>query len=69
MKNTIFKSFKFTFSLMLTVMLCLSFSTITNAASVKVIPVKYTISADITGDGIADKILISTTMDDDFRIK
>ena len=31
MKNTIFKSFKFTFSLMLTVMLCLSFSTITNA--------------------------------------
>ena len=35
MKNTIFKSFKFTFSLMLTVMLCLSFSTITNAASVK----------------------------------
>ena len=40
MKNTIFKSFKFTFSLMLTVMLCLSFSTITNAASVKDIPVK-----------------------------
>lgn len=51
MKNTIFKSFKFTFSLMLTVMLCLSFSTITNAASVKDIPVKKTISADITGDG------------------
>ena len=69
MKNTIFKSFKFTFSLMLTVMLCLSFSTITNAASVKDIPVKKTISADITGDGKADKILITTTMDDDFRIK
>ena len=69
MKNTIFKSFKFTFSLMLTVMLCLSFSTITNAASVKDIPVKKTISADITGDGKADKILITTTMDDDFRVK
>ena len=69
MKNTIFKSFKFTFSLMLTVMLCLSFSTITNAASVKDIPVKKTISADITGDRKADKILITTTMDDDFRVK
>lgn len=69
MKNTIFKSFKFTFSLMLTVMICLSFSTIANAASVKDIPVKKTISADITGDGKADKILITTTMDDDFRVK
>ena len=58
MKNTIFKSFKFTFSLMLTVMLCLSFSTITNAASVKDIPVKKTISADITGgENKADSML------------
>ena len=69
MKNTIFKSFKVTFSLALAVMMCLSFSTIAKAASVKNVPVKKTISADITGDGKADKILITTMMDKDFRVK
>lgn len=63
MKNTIFKPFKIIFSFALTFVMCLSFSNITNAASVRTVPVKKTISADITGDGKADKILITTTMD------
>ena len=69
MKNTILKSFKVTFSLILTVMICLSFPTVINAASVKDIPLKKTISADITGDGKTDKIRIITTMDKDFCVK
>lgn len=63
MTNTIFKPFKIIFSFALTFIMCLSFSNITNAASVRTIPVRKTISADITGDGKADKILITTTMD------
>ena len=69
MKNAIFKLFKVTFSFVFTVILCLSFSTLTNAASVKNIPIKKTISADITGDGKADKILITTSTDKDYYIK
>lgn len=69
MKNTLLKSFKALFSLALVFMMCLSFSTMTDAASVKNIPVKKTISADITGDGKADKILISTTADSDSYVK
>lgn len=63
MKNSIFKPFKIIFSLALTFMMCLSFSNITNAASIRNVPVRKTISADITGDGKADKILITTTTD------
>lgn len=63
MKNTLLKSLKVSLSLALVFMMCLSFSTTTKAASVKNIPVKKTISADITGDGKADQILIQTTMD------
>ena len=40
-----------------------------NAASVKNIPVKKILSADITGDGKADKILITTSIDKDCFIK
>lgn len=69
MKNTLLKSFKVSFSLALVFMMCLSFSTMTNAASVKNIPVKKTISADITGDGKADTILISTTSNTDSYVK
>lgn len=68
-KNILLKSFKSLFSLALVFMMCLSFSTMTNAASVKNIPVKKTISADITGDGKADKILISTTNNSDSYVK
>lgn len=63
MKNTLLKSLKVSLSFALAFMICLSFSTMTQAASVKNIPVKKTISADITGDGKADQILIQTTMD------
>lgn len=63
MKNIIFKPFKIIFSFAVTFIMCLSFSNITNAASVRTVPVKKTISADITGDEKADKILITTTMD------
>lgn len=69
MKNAIFKLFKVTFSFIFTLIMCLSFSTLTNAASVKNIPIKKTISADITGDGKADKILITTRVDKDYYIK
>lgn len=62
MKNTLLKSLKVSLSLALVFMMCLSFSTTTKAASVKNIPVKKTISTDITGDGKADQILIKTTM-------
>ena len=72
MKNTIFKSFKFTFSIVHDTWVEFSFiisSSPVIKSQVKDIPVKKTISADITGDGKADKILITTTMDDDFRVK
>lgn len=69
MKNTFLKSFKALFSLALIFIMCLSFSTMTNAASVKNIPVKKTIFADITGDGKSDKILISTTNNSDSYVK
>lgn len=62
MKNTLLKSLKVSLSLAFVFMMCLSFSTTTKAASVKNIPVKKTISTDITGDGKADQILIQTTM-------
>ena len=62
MKNAIFKLFKVTFPFALAFMMCLPFSMTLNAASVKNIPVKKTISTDITGDGKADQILIQTTM-------
>ena len=44
-------------------MMCLPFSMTLNAASVKNIPVKKILSADITGDGKADKVLITTSID------
>lgn len=69
MKNTFLKSFKALFSMALVFIMCLSFSTMTDAASVKNIPVKKTVSADITGDGKADKILISTTSNSDSYVK
>lgn len=49
--------------------MCLSFSTMTHAASVKTISMKKIMSADITGDGKADKILITSTKDKDACIK
>ena len=61
MKNAVFKLFKVTFPFALAFMMCLPFSTTLNAASVKNIPVKKTLSADITGDGKSDKILITTS--------
>ncbi len=51
MKNAIFKLFKVTFPFALAFMMCLPFSMTLNAASVKNIPVKKILSADITGDG------------------
>lgn len=69
MKNAIFKLFKVTFPFALAFMMCLPFSVTLNAASVKNIPVKKILSADITGDGKADKILITTSMDKDCFIK
>lgn len=69
MKSTLLKLFKVTCSLALAFMMCLSFSTMTKAASVKDVPVKKTLSADITGDGKADKIRITTSMDKDSRVK
>ena len=69
MKNAIFKLFKVTFPFALAFMMCLPFSMTLNAASVKNIPVKKILSADITGDGKADKILITTSMDKDCLIK
>ena len=51
MKNAIFKLFKVTFPFALAFMMCLPFSMTLNAASVKNIPVKKTLFADITGDG------------------
>ena len=50
MKNAIFKLFKVTFPFALAFMMCLPFSMTLNAASVKNIPVKKILSADITGD-------------------
>lgn len=69
MKNTLSKLSKVTFSFAVIFMMCLSFSVMTKAASVKNIPVKKTISADITGDGKNDKILIKTTMDKDSQVQ
>lgn len=69
MKNAVFKLFKVTFPFALAFMMCLPFSTTLNAASVKNIPVKKTLSADITGDGKSDKIFITTSMDKDCFIK
>ena len=48
MKNAIFKLFKVTFPFALAFMMCLPFSMTLNAASVKNIPVKKILSADIT---------------------
>ena len=69
MKNAIFKLFKVTFPFALAFMMCLPFSMILNAASVKNIPVMKIFSVDITGDGKADKILITTSMDKDCFLK
>lgn len=63
MKNTLLKPAKVFLSFAIILMMCLSFSTMTDAASVKNIPVKKSFSADITGDGKADQILIQTTLD------
>ena len=72
MKNTMFKSFQIVFLFALVVMMCLSFSSITNAASaksVKDISIKNIFSADVTGDGKEDKILITTSRDKDSCVK
>lgn len=63
MKNTFFKPVKIAFAFIFAFTMCLSFSTMTHAASVKNVPVKKIMSADITGDGKADKILITTAKD------
>ena len=47
MKNAIFKLFKVTFPFALAFMMCLPFSMTLNAASVKNIPVKKTLFADV----------------------
>lgn len=69
MKNTIFKPVKIAFAFISAFTMCLSFSTMTHAASVKNVPIKKVMSADITGDGKADRILITSTKDKDSCVK
>ena len=65
MKNTYFKSVKVALSCALVASMCLAFPTMTKAASVRNVPVKKEISADVTGDGKMDKILVKTIIGKD----